>query len=335
MASPITRTINTPFLGTSSPSEFLGVKLDNFSFSQLFIINEPKNEDNENEINNENISKQKIVISGKNNSIEKDIPLQQKIIKIREEIYVNIVKGISNFLSYNDKEEGVKTNIHFFKYQDFSLKALLKQDRERLVIRIQRTTPRGSTLSTICRIYTTGSNLYIGINSYLLGKINTLSLIINTLLLLIFAPIFLGTIVGFLIALGILLSHQVSTDVKVLFLNSIIPLFSPTIPGLYLYFYWFPVIKALLNKQGFIASIKHKFHKKNFTNLFDEDDGLTYLKSVTPYIFKQIESTLLIHGIKEPDRFAEITEAILSQPKVNITNSGFMFGFQIGNNNVQ
>jgi len=332
MIQPKRRNINTPFLGTSSPSEFLGVKLKNFSFSQLFFIGD---KNNENEENNENILKQEIVIADKNNSIEKENPLELKMITVREEIYQNIVVNQNSFISFKDKKEGIKTTYSFYKYEDFSLKTQFKADRERLVIRIERTTPRGTILSTICRIYTTGTNLYIAIDSYLLGKTNVLSLIIHTLLLLPFASIFLGSIAGSLAGLVILLTNLFSFDVKVLLLTGILPLLSPAIPSLYLYFSWFPVIKALFNKEGFKAALKHRFHNKNFSNLFDEDDGLTYLKSVTPYIFEQIESTLFSHGIKEPERFAEITKAILSQPAVSIINSGSMFGFQIGNNNVQ
>ncbi|NMG20956.1 hypothetical protein [Brasilonema bromeliae] len=314
MVQPNIKTINTPFIGIIGPSQYLGVKLTNFSFSQLFLVRD------------------------QNNANEKESPLKQQITKAREKMYENIVNNLNGLISLNDKEEGVKTIYVFDKYEDFFLKTQFRPDRERMVIRITRITPRETRVSTICRIYTTGTHIYIALDSYLLGKINIFSLVIHTLLLLIFVPMFFTGLLGFLGALVLLLPTLFNPSN----INALLAVFSglllPFIPGLYLYFSWFPVVKALLNKESFKAALKHRFHNRRFTNLFDEDDGLTYLKSVTPFIIDQITNALASYGIKDETIFSklnEIKEAILAQPTISLNNSGIMSNVLIGNNNFQ
>jgi len=315
MITPKKITINAPFIGISDPPQYLGVKLNNFSTSQLFYIKDT-NQDN-----------------------KKENSLKQELTEIRDKIYLSIIDNINDLKNPKDIEEGIKTNDYFNVYDDFVLKTRFRRDRQRLVVRITRITPRETRISTLCRFYTSGNNLYLVVDSYLLGQLNILSLVINTILLISILPLFFSGVLYFLGSLVFLLSNlSTSLEVKTLFLLLFLPAISPIIPGFYLYKTWVPVLKSLLNKENFLSALKHKFHNRNFSNLFDEDDGLTYLKTVVPYILEQAENTLRDCGITDNNifnKFDELKKAILSQPKIAVNNQGSIFGLQIGDNNNQ
>lgn len=309
MIRPIRRNINTPFIGKNSPAQYIGVNLSDFLISQnLFISRDGGND------------------------ITATTETANILIKAREKIYYDVIENLNYLTSFNDREEGVKTSYYFEEYGDASLNTNSIPDRQRWIIRIIRITPRQTRISSLCRFYTNGVNLYIGIDSYFLGRIRWASVAIHSFLLLIFGVTFLLGLLPTLWAIWTIATNPLSILVLI---PSILPII---ISGLYLYFSWFPVVKALLDGESFINALKFRFHDRKFRNLFDKDDVLTYLKALLPFILERVKAVLESYGIKDPNVYKtldEISERIKEQQINVVNNSGFMSNFQVGGSNVQ
>jgi len=305
---PKKKSINTPGIGKKSPAQYIGVILSNFSISHYLFI--PP--------------------SG-SGSIESLNDLRKNVKSIRTKLYERIINQLSDLISLSDQEEGVRTTYYFEEYEDYWLRFNNKPDRQRWVLRIVRITPRNTIISTLCRFYTSDTNIYIGIDSYFLGKIRVLSIVFHSLLLLFFLPSFL---LGSLGVIGAFLFSPKSAEFTITFAWGILNLLTG---GPYLYFSWFPVVKALLDGESFMAALKSRFHDKMFRNIFDEDDVLTYLRSVLPLTLEQLTVVLKEHGIDNEDVFKKLDELIevTKNKEMTFNNSGSIFGLQLGNNNIQ
>ena len=305
MLQPQQKTINFPFFGKKDPSQYLGLWLENFAISFYPYSN---------------ISTSEIVDESK-----------QDVTEIRKKIYEDLLENLKFLTGINESQEGVKIRYFLYEYQDERLKLRSKPDRERWVIRILYETPRQTMISTLCRFYTNGTNLYIGIDSYFIGRLKIWSLLSHTLLLLVFGLWFL---IGIVTNIGTILLVIVN---PLLIASLFVTILSVIIPGLYLYFSWFPVAKAMLDGESFMAALKHRFNDDQFQNLFDKDDVLTYLKSLLPLILQRLKIVLKRYGIDDPNVYKKLDEIIASIENQQITfnNSGPMFGVQFGNNNSQ
>ncbi|NES92960.1 MAG: hypothetical protein F6K13_29140 [Okeania sp. SIO2B9] len=231
----------------------------------------------------------------------------------------------------NGSQEGMKTRHILYEYQDEWLKLRSKPDRERWVIRILHETPRQTIISTLCRFYTNGTNLYIGIDSYFIGRLKIWSLVFHTVLLFFFGLWFL---IGIITNIGTI--FLVITD-PMLIASFFMTILFMIIPGLYLYLSWFPVAKAMLDGESFMAALKHRFNDNQFQNMFDEDDVLTYLKSLLPFILQRLKVVLKEYGIEDQDVYKKLDGIIagIENQQISFNNSGVMFGVQFGNNNSQ
>jgi len=314
---PKLKSFNRPFVGKPSPSKYLGSRLEGFSFYDVQHIDLSVDEEG------------KLVKSSSST-------ISIKLKEIRENIYSDLVNNLNRYL----KGEGIKISYSFEEYIDIQLKTLGIRDHQRLIIKIVHTTPRQSIISTLCRIYNDNTNIHIAIDSYFLGKVRWISVIANSILLLI-------TLFTILVSIPIVLAAIFSLGNSgnsqsnlifafILWLSGILTISLPPIGSIiYLYYSWFPVLAAVIDGEGLMKAIKSRFHNNRIDNLFDRDDVLGYLNSLLPFIGERLDTVFKENGFPKENIHEKILLAIKNSKGVTVNNSGFMFGFQIGNNNAQ
>lgn len=133
-----------------------------------------------------------------------------KIDVITQDLYTITYDNLVKFIS-NTNENAV---VQIVKYKDKQV----PNDKERLYILIKRKTIRKTEITTLCRFYKSNNRIYIGLDSYALGKLNWFMFIgLNLLWLIILIPT-LFALLGLIIAdLGTLLYGLQSFSIGLLF----------------------------------------------------------------------------------------------------------------------
>lgn len=200
------------------------------------------------------------------------------------EIYKKLTKleNIDNYLARNTKFKTIK-------YIDTKYG---ERDKERLYLVIQLKTIRNTRITTLCRFFVHGNNLYLAVDSYALGTLKVSQLIWQSIIALILIP-----------------------SLPMLFAFFVIP---GILALVYLYKVWIDVIRSLVQKEPLLEALRQKFNNNVSNNSFDEDDTLMYLKSIFPLIINSVsvaleKNGLLKEGIAEKlDKFLETGQQVIN-----------------------
>ncbi len=231
-----------------------------------------------------------------------------KMINIRQDLYKKIYE---NLHKVQNKDSILEKNLRFRiicyiddKYKD--------TDRERLYIELIFDTIRSTKITTLCRFFVHGNNLYIGSDSYALGKVSIIKLLFQVYILLNLIPL-----------LPILFSFFIIPGILALW---------------YLYSTWINFFRALFQGENFWYALRINFPKNISDSSFDIDDSLIFLKSVLPIILVSMKEALRKNDIIEKELEDYLDEMIenFGRQTINInTGGGGIFGAIIGGlNNV-
>ncbi|AFY41843.1 hypothetical protein [Nostoc sp. PCC 7107] len=271
--SPIERFINRGFFDREDPQELRGYYLGNFSISL-------------------------------NQTVALDD--QHKLINIRQDLYEEICRRLNEFKN-TDAYLADKLYFKMVRYTDYKYQG---SDRDRLYIEIVLDTLRGTKISTICRFFIHGNNLYIAADSYALGKLNICGLIIQTIFLFILL-----------------------TSLPALLALFIIP---GIIAGLYLYSTWIKFIRALFQRESFVYALRINFPRPLRSNFFDLDDCFMFLKSILPMIIESLRKVLEQHELldKTMEQYLNEISKNISGQTINVnTGGGNIIGAILGGGN--
>ncbi len=225
---------------------------------------------------------------------EFDLKHLEKLNDVRLNLYKDLDRVLKEF-TVNDTYLENKLHFRNLKYIDARLK---NQDRDRLYIEIVFNTVRNTKITTLCRFFVHGNNLYIGIDSYILGRLKKRKLIIQFFILWLLGPL-LPYLFGLFIIPGLLAS-------------------------LYLYIIWVGFIRALLQGESFMYALRVNFPKDISVNSFDLDDSSMYLKSLLPLVLEALKRTLKEHNMLEKEMneyLEEISKKIIGQT-INVNTGG-------------
>ena len=252
-----------------------------------------------------------------------------KIENIIQDLYTITYDNLVNYISNTDEKAIVKV----IKYKDKEV----PNDKERLYISIKIRTIRRTEITTLCRFYKSNNQIYIGLDSYALGKLNWFMFIgLNLLWLIILIPT-LFALLGLIIAdLATLFYGLQSFSIGLLFttLFSFIFKIILSLPGIFLgVWIWGDIIRGLNQKESLERAIRQRFHKTVSTNSFDLDDILIYLKTVIPLVLNSNIKAFEKNGINVKDTndyLIKLVEEIQNVRPNNLTVNGNVNGTIFG-----
>jgi len=120
---------------------------------------------------------------------------QDKIQPIYNDLYYCTIKRVNSWIEDQKNTRINETTI--LKYIAYLDQKYQLVDRERHYILVRRITVRQTEIVSLCRFHKSNDSLYIGVDSFVLGKLQWISLILHNLLLLF---LFQGSIsiIGFI-----------------------------------------------------------------------------------------------------------------------------------------
>ncbi|MDJ0599764.1 MAG: hypothetical protein QNJ37_13090 [Crocosphaera sp.] len=182
--------------------------------------------------------------------------LKDRLPVIQQGFYEKIVEKL-------DQESFGNTKYHVIDYQD----SKVYNESPRKYLKIEYSTARSTQVTTLTRCLIHGDNLYIALDSYVLGGLKIKALIIQT-------------VISFLS----------------LYLATIFPPLSILV-FVYLYFTWIDVFRATRQKPGLMYGLRCKFNKSLDLGLFNTDDTLMFLKSLLPIVTSTVREVFRSNGI--------------------------------------
>ncbi|MBW4635288.1 MAG: FHA domain-containing protein [Iphinoe sp. HA4291-MV1] len=240
------------------------------------------------------------------NNQDVDWENQSKLTQVRHDLYEEIYKTLVDFKKHDSYLEE-KLYFRIVKYIDYKYQI---SDRERLYIEIVLDTIRNTKISTLCRFFINGNNLYIAADSYALGRLKKRNLIFQTIILLILIPSLPGLFAFFIVP-------------------GIIALW-------YLYSVWIKFIRTLFQGESFMYALRINFQNKISNNSFDLDDTSIFLKSLFPLIIESLKKILKKHNMlsKQLEEYLEEISKNIGGQTINIdTGGGGIFGSIFGSAN--
>jgi len=235
-----------------------------------------------------------------------DLEKQSQLNKVRHDLYEEIHSTLMSFKN-NDTYLQDKLRFRTLNYIDCKFQ---RDDRKRLYIEIILDTIRNTKISTLCRFFIHGNNLYLACDSYVLGRLKKRQLIIQIVILFLLIP-----------------------SLPVLFAFFVIP---GIIACLYLYAVWNKFIKALLDGESLMYALRINFPKMIRTNSLDRDDCSMYLKSLFPLIIESLKVVLNKHGLlnKTLEESLKAISQNIGNQTINVnTQGGNILGAMIGSIN--
>jgi len=191
-------------------------------------------------------------------SISYPVPteIRERLGSIQQEFYTEISRKIQ-------EEKLGNTKCKVLDYQD----SKVVYENPRRYLKIEYSTARKTQVTSLVRCLISGDNLYIGLDSYVLGGLKISSLVIQS-------------VISFL----------------ALFLSlRLLPLFP--LVAIYLFFNWIDVYRATRQKPGLLYGLRCKFNKSLDLGSFNVDDTLMFLKSASPIVTSTIEEVFKRNGI--------------------------------------
>lgn len=188
------------------------------------------------------------------------------------------------------------------KYADYQHK---DEEGPRDYIVVTRETPRGTRATILVRCLSYGNNVYLGIDSYLLGSLDKIALLRRVLYSLVpFA--FLLCPLLFVIP-SILVSAMAGPFAQQSSLtDSLQPIGICAVPILiFALFFWTDVIRGLSQHGNLVLALRESFNNIPDTETFNLDDVFMFLKSVLPIILFSVRDVFQENGldIKTLDNF--------------------------------
>lgn len=246
----------------------------------------------------------------------------EKADEIIQDLYLITYENIERFIANTNEN----TKVQIIKYKDKQV----PNDKERLYILIKNRTIRKTETTTLCRFYKSSNQVYIGIDSYVLGRLNWFSFIgLNLLFLCILIPT-LFILLGLIIAdLGLLLYALGNFDIGTLFVTifSFISKILLSLPAVFVGIWiWGDIIKGLNQGESLERAIRQRFHKRGKFNSFDLDDITMYLKTFYPLVIDSAEQAFRKNGIEREDiifQLRQVRDVIKNTtPNQTINNYG-------------
>jgi hypothetical protein len=232
---------------------------------------------------------------------------QDKIQSIYNDLYYCTIKTVNSWIKDQQPRIHETTILKYIAYQDQKYQLT---DRERHYILVRRITVRQTEIVSLCRFHKSNDSLYIGVDSFALGKLQWISLILHNLILLF---LFQGSmsIIGFIASINGSLG----------FLSLIIFLF---IPLIYAYWIWGDVVKGIRQGDNFLRALRQRFPKRISDNSFDIDDTLIFLKQILPLIINATKQAFEKNGlqIKELEDYLDEISKNIQQQSFSINTGG-------------
>lgn len=249
--------------------------------------------------------------------------------QVRADIYTEIIQRLQ--AGQLDDPHASKFTYRLIEYSDVKHR---NQDRERIYLRIERETLRGTLTTVLFRVYKHGDYLYISADSYAIGALKFWSAAFHSLLLIIFFfALGLPAVASFFAMLASLSDPYTASLGLMGFFSGLGLGF---LYWLYISTFWINVIKALFQSEGFLPSLRQGFYQDVTSNSFDVDDVLMFLKVLWPLIIGAIQAALAKNGIHlktERDYLQEIAENSANQGITVNTGGGGIFGAIFGGSN--
>lgn len=161
-----------------------------------------------------------------------------------------------------------QVNARVVDYQDIKYRS--KEEARRYMI-VEHETTRGTMITTLARFYTVGDNFYIALDSYVLGPINWIGVVMQVGIFLFILRL-MPTLFDWSTVLGLL-------------------------PLIYLYWIWIDVIRALGQGVEWRAALRQRFNRATSSSSFDFDDATIFLKSLLPLILTSVQRVFEKHDL--------------------------------------
>lgn len=276
------------------------------------------------------------LVSAENSSTSSELTIQEVRDNVRRSFYSEIQRRFDR--GEMSDEHCKNTEINIYKYVDAKSykdsKGRIRQDRERLYLKITRETLRGTLVTVFCRVLTHGNSLYIAVDSFALGELKVSAVVLQSVLLLIIIPIALSAFGWILAGIPLLFSglFQFNWQLVVALGQLVAGVLVLNICYGYFSFAWANVVKALAQKEPWKTALRQGFHHRLTTNAFDVDDTLAFLKTLWPLIIDSMSTALNENGLQEESTSQYLKEIATNSKSQGITVNGgsgilnFMFG---------
>ncbi|MGB3788015.1 MAG: hypothetical protein WA949_08395 [Phormidesmis sp.] len=223
-----------------------------------------------------------------------------KISDIQSGIYEGIITKLS------DRSLG-RVNSFVRDYKDDRV----PQEPSRKYLKVVFDTPRSTQVTSLIRCLVIGDNLYLAVDSYVLGGLKITALL-----------------------------FQISVSLVLLFLSTqIFPPFLFLAALVYLFFTWIDVYRATRQEPSLLYGLRCKFNKSKDLGSFNSDDTAMYLKSITKIVTSTTKEVFRSSGLNFDsmlDVLRGIEQKAIGQT-VTVEAGGdiSMFGVNIGSYNSQ
>ena len=226
---------------------------------------------------------------------------EKRIEEICKELYQRVIERLQR----GDLGEDIGWEI--VDYQDAK-----QRDKEppRRYIVVCRETKRGSRITVLARFLSYGRNLYLGVDSFVLGSLNVWSVVwrmvvtllplsgIATQMIMSLVPLVFARRIG---DMGLIFSHTVLGLVA----NSLCCLF-PWL-AVMLPLLWAGVIRNYRQDHNLLLALRQSYNRAISGHSFNVDDILMTLKSILPLILYSAKDVFEESGlsVQSLDRFVE------------------------------
>lgn len=230
-----------------------------------------------------------------------------------------------------------------FRRIDYLDRAYRSIEKPRNYILIEKETVRGTHLTVSLKVITMGDNLYVSIDSYSLGRIAFMPLLVRVLItllvpLLLFIPVLL-----LLSRLGgqvAPIETRYSPDLAIPLIYSdpgILCLIVPLL--LFFLLAWNRVIRAWSRHRNLILALRQAFLGPINTHSFDIDETIMFFKSALPLVTYSIHNVLEKYDlpIKNLEQFSQniMNVTTISNGSGNISFIDSIFGNHNKNSRVE
>jgi hypothetical protein len=205
------------------------------------------------------------------------------------------------------------------------------QESPRRYIVVEQETNRGTKMSIFVRFLPLGDNLYVAVDSYILGKVNVFAIVLQAIitaipLMIIFAYLSFLTYVSAISSQFTARSTSSSPG-----LGFFVCCLVPTI--VVLSALWVNVLRAFRQHGDLGLALRQNFSHAPNDQSFNIDDILMFFKSVLPLVIFSVQDVFKKHGlsVKTLDEFATNVNNV-----VNISSGGGLLsviGSAIGGSN--
>lgn len=201
---------------------------------------------------------------------------QQRSEAICEELYLHV---------YEKLKDGAvgRISLQHLDYLDYQRQ---KEEPARKYIVIERETNRGTKMNVLIRFLTIGNNLYVAVDSYVIGTLDIIGLVVRIILTVI--P--LGFVTFYLSMVAWISSISYRRDSSLSDASSIFCCLAPVL--LFVIFLWVDVVRAYRQHGNLNLALRQNLNVIRESQSFDRDDVLMFFKSSLPLVIVSVKEVL-------------------------------------------